>query len=184
MTEKEKNEPLDALSRCAREDNPDAVKALLKEGANANGMSDDGLPLIWAAYKGHLEIVDILLAAGADRTLRHKDKTPAEWARQAGHAQVVVCLEQPVDQIIFRQKLSDRTLEEIFNFATLERISLIRKSLAGDVEAMTCTGFSAIEDKSRLREAFKEHVRRGGKVDESRVFPNILSKPRIPQLGK
>lgn len=178
MTEQSKSDLGRALQKPVKAGDVQAVKALLEAGADVN--SDGGLALIWAAYKGNLEIVELLLEAGADRSLRDHDKTAMDWALEAGHTHIVTRLKENPDQIIFQQQLSDRTLEEIFNFVTLERISLIRKSPTGNVEAMACTGFSAIEDQSRLRRAFEEHRRRGGKTEESRVFPNVLSKPRIP----
>jgi hypothetical protein len=78
--------------------------------------------------------------------------------------------------VILRSKLGDRTLEEVFNFATKERISLVRKEAGAPVEAFIRESFSDISEKSGLRLAFEEHKRRGGKVPEDEVFPDKIVK--------
>ncbi|MBI3442061.1 MAG: ankyrin repeat domain-containing protein [Proteobacteria bacterium] len=162
------------------------VITLLDKGADINyskSESEKNLPLVYAAYCGHLEVVNILLVRGADRQGQCNKKTAAQWAQDTGHTAVAVRLSEDPDQVIFQQPLSDRTLEEVFNFATLERISLVRHSPQGAVEAITREPFSEIVDQSQLRKAFEEHVRRGGKADESRVFPYVLSKSKSPRSG-
>jgi ankyrin repeat protein len=186
---------LDAmLSDAAYVGRTDDVLSLLEKGADVNSTNDSRrTPLMRAAYHGHLETVQILLEAGADRTPRDDSKDTAEDdARKNGHKNVETLLQEYVhvaktsDEIIFQSKISNRTLEEVFNFVRRERISLIRKTPHGAVEAMTCVNFSAIEDQSddsQLRKAFNEHVKRGGTVDEAVIFPNKLPKNKLKRGG-
>jgi hypothetical protein len=191
MTDKAQKDLNDKLRVAASNGRADEVRALLEEGADVDG--DKGLPLIWAAYKGHLAVVNVLLDAGADAMLTYSDggKTAAQYAREEHHPEIAQVLENPrpletVDEVVLQHPFRDRlhVLEEIFNFVTLERVSLLRRGKYGKIEAMTCTGFSMIEDKSdesMLRKAFNEHVKRGGKADESVIFPNKLLKNKFPR---
>jgi hypothetical protein len=171
------------------------VIAFLQEGAEIDGVNDKKrTALMSAAYNGNKDVVEILLAAGADTTLRDSiNETAEDDARNEGHPEVVALLQGhergeslSPDKVVFQSKLDNRTLEEVFNFVTRERILLVRKSPKGAVEALTCMGFSMIEDQSdqsQLRKAFNEHVRRGGTADEALVFPNKLLKNKLPRGG-
>lgn len=168
----------------------ECVRLLLEKGAGVDVRnSADCTPLMGAAERGRVEIVKILLAAGADASLRGKDKNAIDWATLHAHwdvARILLSSVQPkpaesVDEITFERAVSNRTLEDIFNFVTLERVSLIRQSPQGVVETVTCKKFSEIDDRETLRKAFEEHVRRGGKTSEDKVFPNVLSKSKRPQ---
>lgn len=170
----------------------ECVRLLLEKGATVDARNSAGCTaLMGAAERGRTEIVGILLAAGADASLRGKDKSAIDWATMNAHWDVAKILlsavmPKPVesaDEVTFERQVSNRTLEEVFNFAALERVSLIRKSPQGAVESLTREKFSEIGDKETLRRAFEEHVRRGGKTEESKVFPNVLSKPKPPSKG-
>jgi len=177
----------DSLYKAATDGKVGDVRDLLERGAHPDG-NDNGLPLIYAAYNGHLDVVNILLEAGASTEFRDRDGNAADNARKKGFLEIALILESPrsaaaesADEVALQRPFRDRlrVLEEIFNFVTLERVSLLRKGKYGQIEAMTITGFSMIEDKSdesQLRKAFNEHVKRGGKVDEALVFPNRLAK--------
>jgi hypothetical protein len=177
------------LAIAAREGDTMEVRALLEKGADVNYRGEDlRTPLMEAAYNGRRRISEILLDAGADRTLRDAyGATAAEDARAEGHAEVAKFIENYVrpkrdimrekaDEIIICRPLSDRILEEIFNFSAMERISLVRDGRNGPVEAITRESFAEVADQSALRKAFEEHVRRGGTADEAAVFPNALPK--------
>ena len=62
------------LLAAARSGDTEAVRALLKRGANLEAQDKDGkTPLLWAAERGHTEIVRLLLAQGANREARDRE---------------------------------------------------------------------------------------------------------------
>ena len=69
-------------------------------------------------------------------------------------------------------------MQEVYSFKRRERFTFIRKSENGDVEAVQRESFFALDDKSGLRRAFDEHVKRGGKMSEEDVFGDVMMKPR------
>lgn len=79
----------------ARGGKTEAVRVLLKFGANPNGRTKAGstTPLHRAAFMGHLEIVQLLLNSGADSNSQDSDlATPLHKATQQNAAQVVEAL--------------------------------------------------------------------------------------------
>ena len=79
------------LVEAARHRDLAAVRALLKQRADANTAEADGATALhWAAYHGDLEIVNLLIGAGArvDRT-NGLSITPLALASENGHAAVV-----------------------------------------------------------------------------------------------
>jgi ankyrin repeat protein len=42
------------------------AKLLIDSGANVNAKEDGNTPLMWSAFRGHVDIVELLLANGAD----------------------------------------------------------------------------------------------------------------------
>lgn len=131
---------------------------------------------MFAAYNGHALVVRYLLDMGADRTLRDSQNEIAEDdARNKGHIEALDLLRNywsvpsTPDQVIYERPLSNRTLEEVYDFTSLERISMIRKSSKGAVEVVTREKFSLIS-KDDLRKAFNEHRARGDTADEMQVF--------------
>jgi hypothetical protein len=165
----------------------DCVRYLLERGAIVDARNEvNCTALMAAAQEGHEEIVKILLAAGAERALRGRGgRTALDFAlvhEQAGMKPLLE--EQPPalradgpHEVTLRRQLGNRLLEEVFDFAAHERITLVKKEENGTVEAITRDGFSQIEDKARLREAFAAYVKKGGAPDESAVFPERLTKP-------
>lgn len=163
------------LIEAARNNSVEDIERLLKMGAEVD--YDKGHPLACAAYHGHRAAVEILLKAGANVSLEYGGNTPAGHARAQQYDKIAELIEQTPaadtpDEIIFHTSLSDRVLEEIFNFTSLERISLIRNGRHGPVEAVIRESFSKIENTPSLKKAFDEHVRRGGKTDARAIFPN------------
>ena len=74
----------------------EAVRLLLKQGAQVNQASSHGwTPLMAAAWENHGEIVTLLLKAGADPTQSNTDgKTARMLAESAGNTRVVERLQR------------------------------------------------------------------------------------------
>jgi hypothetical protein len=84
------------------------------------------------------------------------------------------------ERVTFVSNIGNRIREDVYDFTMRERVTMMRNGRFGAVEALTITGFSAIEDRSdtsKLRQAFNEHVKRGGKTEEADIFPTIF-KPK------
>ena len=84
-----------AITEAAMAGDTAAVKRLLKEGADANTASPDGMtPLHWAAMKGVPDLAQALLVSGAniEAKTRLGAFTPLHLASQAGHAMVIAHL--------------------------------------------------------------------------------------------
>ena len=63
-----------ALMKACSSGHIEAVKLLIKHGANVNCRDDDKMtPLMFAADEGHTEIVKVLIAAGADVNAKDED---------------------------------------------------------------------------------------------------------------
>ena len=170
------------------------IETLIARGADMNirnGVSCTAL--MGAANRGHIGAARLLLAAGADANMRGRDRDALDWAMTSGNPEMILLLQrkppepEPVvdspQDVVFRRPLGNRILEEVFDFAARERITLIRKGEDGPVEAVTRDSFTAIEDRARLREAFDAYVKRGGAVPEEQVFAEHLDKPRPPGKG-
>jgi len=79
----------------ARSGDKEAVRALLKQGADVNAAEGDGTTALhWAARAGDAELVQMLLYAGTNvkATTRLGAYTPLMMAAQAGHSAVVAAL--------------------------------------------------------------------------------------------
>jgi hypothetical protein len=184
------------LADAAENGNLSGVTASLNEGAEINGRHClDGCrhtPLMKASIKGNLSIVTLLLERGADPTLLGSEgKTAMELARDNNKTEVVTRIrsyedDKSPDRVLFSTRIGNRIREDIYDFAMKERVTLIRPDQFAAVESALITGFSEIEDQSdgsMLRKAFNEHVKRGGKTDESEVFARRVFKNK-PGLQK
>lgn len=167
------------------------VRLLLAHGADVNKQNADAdsTALIGAAYNGDIEIAKALLEAGADKNIgsaNHSQKKPVDFARGQHHSAMVELIENYVqaskpdcEQIVYNHQIADRSLQEIFNFKSLERVTFIRETSAGKVEAVLRDRFANLQDEPQLRIAFDEHVKRGGTRTEAEVF----QIQRIRKLG-
>ena len=73
----------------------DAVRTLLKEGADVNAAQGDGMTALhWASRSGDVELAQMLLYAGANvkATTRLGAYTPLMMAAEQGHAGVIAAL--------------------------------------------------------------------------------------------
>lgn len=176
-----------ALLWAAHNEKPAAVQFLIEKGASpdARTAQNGWAPLMSAITKNNAEIAQMLMQAGADPHIRNsKGQTLAEIARENGHSDSLVqqlpsmAKKNPM-QVSFTQKLEDVVMQEIFNFETKERITLIRKREYGDVSAMQRDSFFDLTDKSGLRRAFAEHVKRGGTLREDEIFNDAIPKTKL-----
>ena len=74
---------------------PDAVRTLIKNGADVNAAQGDGMTALhWAARNGDVELTRVLLYAGANvkASTRLGGYTPLLLAAQQGHAAVIAAL--------------------------------------------------------------------------------------------
>jgi len=176
----------DLLFEAAKAGDAEQVAHLISLGADVNSYYN----LIFAAHSGHLDVVYLLLEAGADKSFVSNGLTAAEWARNNNHAKIAEVINKYMpptpDQVITHSPLGDRTLQEVFNFATMERISMIRNGRHGPVESFVRESFSVLADQPSLREAFKEHRRRGGTAEEEAVFSRFTARldKSTPTLGE
>ena len=87
------------LQTCAKTNQPEVIKLLLKKGAKVSAKRRDGhTPLLCASHNGHVEIVKLLLAYGADpfATASHDPDDPdsknrcgaADHALERGHLEI------------------------------------------------------------------------------------------------
>jgi len=85
--------PLESpVADAAEQNDAEAVRSLLHEGADANAAQSDGLTALhWAALNGNRQIAELLLYAGANvkPLTRVGGYTPLHLAAQSGHADVV-----------------------------------------------------------------------------------------------
>ncbi|MDI1227883.1 MAG: ankyrin repeat domain-containing protein [bacterium] len=82
--------------------------------------------------------------------------------------------------VVFKQRAGDLTLEDVFNFVSLERLTLVRKGENGPVETMTRQNMADMDNRTMLKKALEEHASRGGKLTEKDIFPD--NKPKITRL--
>lgn len=168
-----------AIFIAAAGNHAECIRRLLNAGADINARNSKGsTALMVAAFNANMKALAVLLDAGADRSLRNKEGTDAlSFAKTRGAADAINMLSQDPDEVIHQSRLGDRVLEEIFNFRTLERISLVRKAPGQPVEALYRESFTHIENLPALRKAFEQHRTRGGTRREQDVFPQALAKP-------
>lgn len=142
-------------------------------------------PLMGAANQGNTGAARILLKAGANANLVGRDRTVYQWAMTSGSEETIRLLQpkaprrpDSADEVTVMTQLGNRTLEEVFNFATKERITFVRNGPDGPVEAVTRQNFKDIGDRDALRDAFAKYVAKGGTRAESEIFPEVLVKIR------
>ncbi len=77
-------------------DGPNGVISVLKTGINVDIQDKHGkTALMWAAWDGYTEIVDILIQAGANMFIKDKDdKTALDMATEKGHTQTTELIKQ------------------------------------------------------------------------------------------
>lgn len=80
------------------------------------------------------------------------------------------------DVVTFEQPAGDnRVMQQIFNFVTRERVSLVLESPGNRVEAVTIEPFSALGGSQSLKDAFAKYKSHGGTLREEDVIENVLT---------
>jgi len=158
----------------------DAVEALIRRGADLEATDRHGdTPLCYALQMKNPAIAEQLLAAGAETRVRGwRGRTPLSLAQEMGdpvlqqkilEAQTPKAAPNP-DEVTYERPFGNRILEETFNFAARERISLIRLVSKGPVEAITRDSFAAIGDREQLARAYVDYKTAGGRLDVPDIF--------------
>lgn len=82
------------LHRAAYKGDVDAIKELLREGEDINGLNSEGAtPLHWAAFKGQAEAAKLLLNYGAEVNAKtKKGSTPLRLATTHKQEEVISLL--------------------------------------------------------------------------------------------
>jgi hypothetical protein len=163
--------------------NTPAVKLLMRYGADPHIVSGNGKSAMTRAkVEDRQDLVDIMTGTKPDLLRSPAAPAPASGAAETPAAVPAGNTSGGPDEVVFRRTVGNRVIEEIFNFAEKERITLVRAGAEGPVEAVTREDFSALQEKPSLRRAFEEYARRGGAVPESEIFPDAL--PKVTPLKK
>ena len=157
------------------------VEWLLEKGADVNIVnSSKSTALMCAAYGGHTQCIAVLMQHGADVGLvNNHGKTAMQYARDNSRTDAIRALEKRPDEITNSWTLDNRVMQEIYDFRRLERVTFVRKTTDGEVEAMQREAFSQLPDHGALQKAFDEHRRRGGKRSEEDVFDTGFRKQKM-----
>lgn len=169
-----------ALSHAIRLDRLHCVEELLRKGARTDIKDHKGRDAFELAVReSRTEI--------GERIMRHNDMLKAKKERDSRakaeppRKEAPQTQKQDPDIVIFRHKAGNRVLEEIFNFAALERVTFVRANEDAPVEAMLRENFADMTNTTLLKRALAEHGKRGGKVTELDIFTN--DKPKLSTPG-
>lgn len=179
-----------ALFYAAQYGRMDAVVFLLQQGIPLESKNRIGsTPLAGAAGSGHKEVARLLYDLGADPFLKNytgPQSTPYSYAKGAGYNDVAEMLRQPrnVDDVTFTRQTGDITLQEIFNFAHADRLTVVRRGADGPVEAIQRDSFADLTDKAALRKAFDTYAQKGGKRPATDFFPEEAKPAPVAEPPK
>jgi ankyrin repeat protein len=135
--------PDSAVADAAMKGDIEAVRALLKDGADVNAAQGDGMTALhWAAEAGDIELVGMLLYAGANPqgVTRLGGYTPLHLASKAGRARVVAGLLEAGADPVARTTTGGVTP---LHFAAVS-------GSAGSIEALLAHG-AAVDAKESVR---------------------------------
>lgn len=188
------------LNKAAWNGRDEAVRYLVEKGANIETKDRwNETPLANALRHAHEGMALFLLDHGANPNVKTEGRKVIAYARHLELTSVVNKIQPPPppepkpeppprsaatpDEVVFFRQHGNRLLEETFNFAARERITLLRNGMDGPVEAMTRESFDVIGDQAALRHAFELYRQKGGKREEREIFPDSLGKPRLQAGG-
>lgn len=162
------------------------INLLVERGADINSDICGLTALMTAVFIDSVEVVETLLLHGANpHTKRSDGKTAADIARTRSREDIAEMIEafmQPFDkasEVTLTRSFGNRVLQETFNFVSHERISLLRKSKYGAVEAMAREGFGVIEDHAAIESAYETYKKQGGKIPPEDALPSLLAHRTI-----
>lgn len=174
-----KNELGEKLRKAAKKGTLDEVKRCLAGGADVDFKDDGGnTALMWAAFNGHLRVVEMLLEEGADpllKSYRQKtdfDHTALDCALQQKREDVVRAIENHIKTANHWKKTGDRQIRNRSRFDGNEILMIqhfdFSSSLCttilthpGGAVSHSCGGFHTMPP-ALIREAAGELARQGG----------------------
>merc|ERR1712070_877439 len=102
---------------------------LLTKGANKTAADKfDKTPLIWASFKGHVDVVKVLLKHEVDlNQLDNMNRTALQFAKSEGHDEIVKLLEEePARRLAeVQRQVNAEKLVEVLNIAAPVAVVLI-----------------------------------------------------------
>jgi hypothetical protein len=159
------------LARMAEQGNIEAIKYLLKQGADTTIKTNDNrTPYFLAQKEGRQDVVDLLAPYYVSPVEKAPEVTEQEegWKKLADDRIAYVTVEKDIGYKI----------TEIFNFTVRERTKICL-NLKTEKDVVETIGFDAMLDKGGLEIALAELQKQGGKPDPGSVT-GMYKAPRMP----
>ncbi len=159
------------------------VELLLEKGASVTDKDASGRTPFDNAVNYRMKTMAELLnrhaakQAAARETLSRAREDKLRFEREEADRRAS---QEYANVVVIKQRVGDLMLEDVFNFVSLERLTLVRKGEDGPVEAMTRQNMADMDNRTMLNKALAEHASRGGKFTEKDIFPD--DKPKITRL--
>jgi hypothetical protein len=173
------------------------ARMLIAEGADVNHINSSGwTAAMYAAWCGHNDFINFLIENNADMSIvTAAGQTAKDLAAHNNKSQTVEILDLYMsgglqkdravkkNEVTVVSSFGTRTLEETFNFAVRERISIVCAKPGAVAQAVVREHFSTIVDQSGIEKAFALYKEYGGTLTLDDVFPDKIHKARMPGRG-